>query len=93
MMKMQLEHGRPKDETDRLDREKRVYDLLEELQIDFWRVDHDAARTMEDCAEADRLLGEDTAICKNLFLRNSKGDHYYLLMLPGEKKFKSVPHG
>ena len=86
---MQLEHDRPADESDRLDREKRVYDLLERLKINFWRVDHDAARTMEDCAEADRLLGEDTAICKNLFLRNSKGEHYYLLMLPGEKKFKA----
>ena len=49
---------------------------------------------MEDCAQADRLLGEDTAICKNLFLRNSKGSQYYLLMLPGEKKFrgKDVAH-
>lgn len=93
-MKMQLEHGRPKDETDRQAREIRVYDLLEQLGIDFWRVDHDAARTMEDCAQADQLLGEDTAICKNLFLRNSKGSQYYLLMLPGEKKFraKDVAH-
>ena len=47
----------PKDETDRQAREIRVYDLLEQLGIDFWRVDHDAARTMEDCAQADRLLG------------------------------------
>lgn len=88
-MKMQLEHGRPGDETDRLPRELRVYDLLDELNIEFWRVDHDAARTMEDCAVADQLLGEDTAICKNLFLRNSRGDQYYLLMLPGDKKFKT----
>ena len=92
-MKMQLEHGRPKDETDRQAREIRVYDLLAQLGIDFWRVDHDAARTMEDCAQADRLLGEDTAICKNLFLRNSKGSQYYLLMLPGEKKFRGKDGG
>ena len=93
-MKMQLEHGRPSDAAERQPREQRVYDLLERLGIDFWRVDHDAARTMEDCAQADQLLGEDTAICKNLFLRNSKGDQYFLLMLPGEKKFraKDVAH-
>ncbi|MDD6024111.1 MAG: prolyl-tRNA synthetase associated domain-containing protein [Oscillospiraceae bacterium] len=86
-MNLQLVHGRPTDETGREMREIRVYDLLDGLEIDFWRVDHDAARTMEDCAEADALLGEDTAICKNLFLRNSKGSAYYLLMLPGDKKF------
>ena len=54
-MKMQLEHGRPADESDRQERENRVYELLDRLGIDFWRVDHDAARTMEDCAQADRL--------------------------------------
>ncbi len=88
-MKMQLEHGRPLDETNRQAREIRAYDLLDRLAMDFWRVDHDEARTMEDCAAADALLGEDTAICKNLFLRNSKGDQYFLLMLPGSKKFKT----
>ena len=84
---MQLEHDRPADESDRLDREKRVYDLLERLKINFWRVDHDAARTMEDCAEADRLLGEDTAICKNLFLCNRQETAFYLLMIPDTKVF------
>ena len=88
-MKMQLEHGRPLEEKGREMREIRCYDLLDRLGIDFWRVDHDAARIMEDCAAADALLGEDTAICKNLFLRNSKGDQYFLLMLPGDKKFKT----
>lgn len=86
---MHLEHGRPAEEAGREEREIRCYDLLEGLNIDFYRVDHDAARTMADCAEADRALGDDTAICKNLFLRNSKGDQYFLLMLPGEKKFKT----
>lgn len=86
-MKLELEHGRPKDETGRENKELRVYDLLERLNIDFWRVDHDAARTMADCAEADKMLGEDTAICKNLFLCNAKHTEFYLLMMPGDKKF------
>lgn len=86
---MKLEFGRPEDVSGREMREIRCYDLLDALEMSFFRVDHGAARTMADCAEADEALGEDTAICKNLFLRNSKGDQYFLLMLPGEKKCKT----
>lgn len=88
-MELKLEHGRPPESDPRAERETRCYDLLDSLNIDYWRVDHPEAHTMEDCAQADRMLGEDTAICKNLFLRNSKGDQYFLLMLPGEKQFKT----
>lgn len=84
---MELIHGRPASAEGREDREMRVYDLLDSLGIDYFRVDHEAARTMEDCAEADRMLGEDTAVCKNLFLCNAKKTEFYLLMMPGEKKF------
>ena len=73
--------ARPTDK--RLPKEERVYDLLERLDIPFERVDHDAVGTIEGCAEIEKLL--DIEICKNLFLRNSKGDQYYLLMLPGGK--------
>ena len=73
--------ARPTDK--RLPKEERVYDLLERLGIPFERVDHDAVGTIEGCAEIEKLL--DIEICKNLFLRNSKGNQYYLLMLPGGK--------
>ena len=73
--------ARPTD--NRLPKEERVYDLLERLDVPFERVDHDAVGTIEGCAEIEKLL--DIEICKNLFLRNSKGDQYYLLMLPGGK--------
>ena len=73
--------ARPTDK--RLPKEERVYDLLESLDVPFERVDHDAVGTIEGCAEIEKLL--DIEICKNLFLRNSKGDQYYLLMLPGGK--------
>lgn len=73
--------ARPTDK--RLPKEDRVYDLLERLGVPFERVDHDAVGTIEGCAEIEKLL--DIEICKNLFLRNSKGDQYYLLMLPGGK--------
>ena len=88
-MELILEHGRPLTDEGRQQREIRCYDLLDSLGIDFWRVDHAEAHTMEDCAAADKMLGEDAAICKNLFLRNSKGDQYFLLMLPGDKQFKT----
>ena len=73
--------ARPTDK--RLPKEERVYDLLERLGVPFERVDHDAVGTIEGCYEIEKLLGIE--ICKNLFLRNSKGDQYYLLMLPGGK--------
>lgn len=73
--------ARPTDK--RLPKEERVYDMLERLDVPFERVDHDAVGTIEGCAEIEKLL--DIEICKNLFLRNSKGDQYYLLMLPGGK--------
>lgn len=73
--------ARPTDK--RLPKEERVYDLLESLDVPFERVDHDAVGTIEGCYEIEKLL--DIEICKNLFLRNSKGDQYYLLMLPGGK--------
>lgn len=86
-MELKLEQGRPEDCSGREEREVRCYDLLDSLKIDFWRVDHPVAMTMEECAAADAVLGEDTAICKNLFLTNSRKDQYFLLLLPGDKKF------
>ena len=84
---MELVHGRPQDTAGRLEKEIRVYDLLDRLGIAFERVDHEAAMTMEDCAEVDKILG--TIICKNLFLCNRQKTQFYLLMMPGDKKFKT----
>ena len=82
---MELVHGRPQDCAGRLDKEIRVYDLLDQLGIAFERVDHAAAMTMEDCAEVDAVLG--TIICKNLFLCNRQKTQFYLLMMPTDKPF------
>ena len=82
---MELVHGRPLDCEGRLDKEIRVYDLLDALEIPFERVDHAAAMTMEDCAEVDQVLG--TIICKNLFLCNRHKTNFYLLMMPADKPF------
>ena len=71
--------------TGRLEKEQRVYDLLEQLHISFEGVDHDTANTIEDCEAVEAELG--VKICKNLFLRNRQKTTFYLLMMPGDKKF------
>ncbi len=84
---MELVKGRPTDCSSRLDREVRVYDLLDELGIEYERTDHEEANTMEKCNEIDKIL--DTIICKNLFLCNRQQTEFYLLMMPGDKPFKT----
>jgi len=84
---MELLHGRPQDLSGRMDKEIRVYDLLDSLGIEYDRTDHAAAGTMDDCLEVDKILG--VIICKNLFLCNRQKTKYYLLMMPGDKPFKT----
>ncbi len=95
--------GRPTDTSGRQQREIRVYDLLDDLKIDYDRLDHDAAMTMEVCDEINAAFGRMTLeefkaepdgertshaiICKNLFLCNRQKTKFYLLMIPGDKKF------
>ena len=57
-----LEKGRPKDVSGRLDKEIRVYDLLDSLGVEYERVDHDKADTMEECQRVDEAL--EATICK-----------------------------
>ena len=84
---MELLKGRPLDLSGRQEKEIRVYDLLDRLGIEYHRVDHEAAMTMEACHEADEAMG--TKMCKNLLLCNRQKSSFYLLMLPGEKVFKT----
>ena len=71
--------------TDRLPKELAVYELLKQLNIPYEQVDHEAAETMEACIEVDKQLG--VTLCKNLFLRNQQKTTFYLLLMPGNKKF------
>ena len=84
---MELIHGRPENIEGRLPKEVRVYDFLDSLGIDYYRVDHAPAMTMEVCAAIDEAL--EATICKNLLLCNRQGTAFYLLMLPGNKVFKT----
>ncbi len=79
--------GRPQDASARLPKEIRTYDLLDKLQISYERLDHEAIFTIEGCQQIDRLL--QIEICKNLFLCNTQRTKFYLLMMPGWKKFKT----
>ena len=84
---MELVNGRPTDTQSRLDKEIRVYDFLDSLGVIYQRIDHEAAMTMEACEEIDRTL--EATICKNLLLCNRQETQFYLLMLPGDKVFKT----
>ena len=82
---MELQKGRPQSDAGRLPKELRVYDTLDALGIEYDRVDHAPAMTMEVCKEIDEAL--QATICKNLFLCNHQKTKFYLLMMPGSKKF------
>lgn len=84
---MELYKGRPQSAEGRLEKEIRVYDLLDFLEIEYMRTDHEVANTMEACNAIDAVLG--VTICKNLFLCNRKKTNFYLLMMPGDKPFKT----
>lgn len=84
---LELMDGRPKDVTGRLKKEIRTYDFLDSLDISYQRTDQDVAMTMEACTEIDEVLK--ATICKNLFLCNRQETDFYLLMMPGDKKFKT----
>lgn len=83
-----LYDGRPADTSGRLEKEIRTYDLLDNLGISYKRLDHSAIPTIEACRDIDALL--EIEICKNLFLRNAQKTLFYLLLLPGDKKFRTA---
>lgn len=77
--------GRPVDAREPV--EQRCYDFLDSLGLRYWRVDHERAETIAMCEEVETVLG--CKICKNLFLTNRQQTDFYLLLMPGEKPFKT----
>ena len=67
--------------------EEKCYDFLEELGVLFTRVDHEHADTIEACHEIEKVLG--CSICKNLLLTNRQMTDLYLLLIPGDKPFRT----
>ena len=74
--KMVMQEGRPADTSGRLDKEIRVYDLLDSLGIRYERIDHEPLETMEACEDVDRLIAP-AVVCKNLFLCNTQKTNFY----------------
>ncbi len=86
-MAFEIFHGAPDSDIGRFDKEIKFYRALEELGIPFSRIDHSAAFTMEECYEHDSAFG--VMACKNLFLCNRQQTVFYLLLMPGDKPFKT----
>lgn len=58
--------------------ECKVYEVLDGLSINYERYEHPAVYTVEEASRlANEAPGQD---CKNLFMRNRKGNVHYLLM-------------
>ena len=76
--------ARPEDCSDK---ENACYDALETLGISFERVGHEHIGTIEGLLEVCETLG--ASIHKNLFLCNAQKSDFYLLIMPGEKPFKT----
>lgn len=67
-----------------MDHEAQVSARLSELGIAFERHTHPPVATVE---EAERhWIGIEATHCKNLFLRNQKGDRHYLVILTHSKR-------
>ncbi len=84
---MNIYEGRPGDTAGRSEKEIAAYDMLDALGIAYKRADHEVAMTMEDCVAIGEALG--AHICKNLFLCNRQKTDFYLLLMPGDKIFKT----
>ena len=79
--------GRPENASERLPKEHRCYELLDRLGIEYGRVDHEHADTIEACHEIEKTLC--ASICKNLFLTNRQQTDFYLMLMPGDKPVKT----
>lgn len=79
--------GRPTDTSLLSEKEVRCYDLLDRIGVSYEQIHHEALATIEACAEIDKTL--QVHICKNLFLCNRQQTEFYLLLMPGEKKFQT----
>ena len=81
-----LHTGRPAEKRDPV--EDGCYDLLDRLEIPYWRADHDPAAAVEACVAVAGVVG--VPACKNLFLCTRNKSQYFLVMLPGDKPFRTA---
>ena len=82
-----IENGAPANLAERAPKEQKCYALLDRLGVPYRRADHGPAATMELCREIETALG--CPICKNLLLTNRQQTDFYLLLMDGDKVFKT----
>ena len=68
-------------------KKQRTYEFLNKLNIPFECIEHSEANTMEACEQISKDLKVN--IAKNLFLCNRQKTVFYLLLMPGDKPFKT----
>lgn len=61
-----------------------IYAHLNALDIPFEVTEHEAVYTMEQLAQVP--LAHPEAEAKNLFVRDDKKQHYYMITVPGDKR-------
>jgi Ala-tRNA(Pro) deacylase len=64
--------------------ELRLYEVLERLEIPFTRYEHPPVFTVDEAEE--HWAAIPATHCKNLFLRNRKGNRHYLVVLQHARK-------
>lgn len=64
-----------------------VLDALKTWGIAFEYKEHSPLFSMDDYAEIEKEMG--VVVPKNLFLNNQQHTKFYLLIMPGEKRFKT----
>ena len=64
--------------------EQKLYDVLNLLRIKYIRYEHKPIHTIEEANKLDIYIPGQQ--CKNLFLRNRKGDVHYLVILDETKE-------
>lgn len=70
-----------------LQKELETFAFLEKCGIPYEWTAHKPLMTMEDCQAVDAFFG--FPICKNLFLCNQQKTVFYLLLMPGDKPFRT----
>ena len=67
-----------------MSQKEKVFEVLRTLNIDFEVMSHKAVFTVEDMDEI--KITQHGEVCKNLFLRDAKGERHFIVVLDKDKK-------
>ena len=67
-----------------LDTKEAALKKLEELSIPYEIFEHEAVYTIDEMS--DIVVKTNSEVCKNLFVRNQKGNQHFLIVQKGEKR-------